>query len=146
RLPGLIFSRRALLQTAALAALAPAASARQPAARSRSATPEDAWHGLKIGVASYTFRQLPLEGAIRGIRRVGLRYVSIKDVHLPLKSTREERRAVAQRFRDAGITPLSCGVISLPNDEPRVRQAFEYARDIEVPTLVAAPDPAALPL
>src|SRR5207253_831561 len=54
--------------------------------------------------------------------------------------------AVAQRFRDAGITPLSCGVISLPNDEPRVRQAFEYARDIEVPTLVAAPDPAALPL
>src|SRR5206468_2883318 len=71
----------------------------------------DPWHGLKVGAASYSVRKLPLDEAIKAIQRVGLKYVSIKNVetHLDLKSTTEQRRAVAQKFRDAGITPLSCG-------------------------------------
>jgi sugar phosphate isomerase/epimerase len=96
---------------------------------------------LKIGVASYTFRRFPVENTIRGIQRVGLRYVSIKDAHLPLKSAPAERKAVGQKFRDAGITPLSCGVISLPNEESSIREAFEYARDLGVPTMVCSPHP-----
>jgi sugar phosphate isomerase/epimerase len=139
-----LLSRRDLLSAGGVALLA------APLVIARAAAPgpgaADPWRGLKVGVASYTFRELPLEGVIRGIRRVGLRHVSIKDVHLPLRSSREERRAVAQRFRDAGITPLSCGVITLSNEEARVRQAFEYARDLSVPAIVAAPDPASLPL
>src|SRR5438132_12642920 len=89
----------------------------------------DPCRGLKIGVASYTFRQRPLEPTIAGIRRVGLSYVSIKDFHLPLKSTAEERKMVAKKFADAGITTLSCGVVATPNKEDFIRHAFEYARD-----------------
>jgi sugar phosphate isomerase/epimerase len=107
---------------------------------------DDPWRGLKIGVASYTFRRFPVEATIRAIQRVGLRYVSIKDAHLPLKSTPAERRAVGQRFRDAGITPLSCGVIMLPNAESGVRAAFEYARDLGVPTVVCSPHPGSFEL
>jgi len=106
----------------------------------------DAWHGLKVGVASYSFRKLPLEVAIKGINRVELKYVSVKDVHLSLNSTAEERKAVAQKFKDAGITPISCGVVTMPNDEAKLRNSFEYARDLGVPTIVCIPDPAALPL
>jgi sugar phosphate isomerase/epimerase len=139
-----LLSRRDLFRAGGVALLAsPLANARGEAAAPGAADP---WRGLKVGVASYTFRELPLEGAIHGIRRVGLRYASIKDVHLALRSSREERRAVAQRFRDAGITPLSCGVIAIPNEEARVRQAFEYARDLGAPAIVVAPEPAALPL
>jgi inosose dehydratase len=105
---------------------------------------KDPWKGLKIGVASYSFRKLPLEQTIAGIKRVGLQYVSIKDFHLPMKSTAEERKKVAQQFKDAGITPISCGVISTGNDEPSVLQAFEYARDIGVPTIVGNPNPDSL--
>lgn len=107
---------------------------------------KDPWRGLHVGMASYSFRKLPLDVTLAAIKRVDLHYVSIKDAHLPLNSTGEQRRTVAAQFRDAGITPVSCGVISTKNDEASVRQAFEYARDIGVPTIVGNPDPASLDL
>ena len=36
----------------------------------------DRFKGLKVGVASYSFRKVPLEQTIKAIQRVGLRYVS----------------------------------------------------------------------
>jgi inosose dehydratase len=106
----------------------------------------DPWHGLKVGVATYTFHQKPLEPTIAAIHRVGLAYASIKDMHLPLKSTAEQRKEVAKKFLDAGITPLSCGVVAMPNKEETVKQAFEYARDAGIPTIVISPAEEALPL
>lgn len=114
--------------------------------RAAAAAPGDGWRGLKAGVASYTLRKLPLDAAIEAIRRVGLSYVSIKDFHLPLTSTPEERRAVAAKFKAAGITPLSCGNVTMQNDEANVRQAFEYARDTGLPTIVCSPHPDSMPI
>jgi inosose dehydratase len=106
----------------------------------------DPWLGLKVGVASYTFNRFPLEATIQGIRRVGVSYVSIKDAHLPLKSTAEQRKDVAKKFLSAGITPLSCGVITMTDDETNIRNAFEYARDAGIPTIVCKPTRQSLPL
>ena len=106
----------------------------------------DPWRGFKAGVASYTLRKLPLDGAIRAIQRVGLQYVSIKDFHLPMASTAEERKAVIARFKEAGITPLSCGNITMPNEADGVRRAFEYARDAGIPTIVCSPHPDSMPI
>src|SRR5712691_9997153 len=134
--------RREILQLAISVAATPfLRSAAEAAVSPAAASGEDPWRGLKIGVASYTFRRFPVETTIRGIQRVGLRYVSIKDAHLPLKSSPAERTAVGQKFREAGITPLSCGVITLPNEESHIREAFEYARDLGVPTMVCSPHP-----
>ena len=96
----------------------------------------DPWMGLKVGVASYTFSRLPLDATIKGISRVGVHYVSIKEAHLPLKSTAEQRKAVVAKFREAGITPLSCGNVSMRGGESELRNAFEYARDAGIPTIV----------
>src|SRR5262249_13401146 len=83
--------------------------------RANAAAPDsssgDAFRGLKVGIASYTFSRFPLEETIDAIRTIGVHYVSIKEAHLPLKSTAAQRKVVAQQFRDAGITPLSCGNI-----------------------------------
>ena len=106
----------------------------------------DPWKGLKVGIASYSFNKLPLDACIQGVRRVDVPYVSIKDAHLPLKSSAEQRKAVAQKFRDAGITPLSCGVITLPDSESDIRNAFEYARDAGIPTIVCKPTRQSLPV
>ena len=136
-------NRRTILGLGAAAALAPFAG---PLPRAGAAVAkDDPWLGLKVGIASYTFSRLPLDAAIKGIARVGVGYVSIKDVHLPLKSTVEERKAVVKKFRDAGITPLSCGVITLNDNESDTRAAFEYARDAEIPTIVCKPTRASLP-
>lgn len=106
----------------------------------------DAFHGLKAGVATYSLRGLKVDAAIKGIGRVGLKYASIKDIHLKMDSTAEQRRAVAQQFRDAGVEPISCGVVTIENDEASVRRAFEYARDIGVPVIVCSPHPDSFPL
>ena len=107
-----------------------------------SPAPEsDPWRGIKVGVASYTLRTMPREAAIKAIQRVGLHYVSIKDSHLPMKSTAEERKAAAEQFKAAGILPLSCGNVGMENNEANIRAAFEYARDTGLPTIVCSPHP-----
>ena len=141
--------RRELVKTTALAAaalpLARLAGTPASAAPADSA-PGDGWRGFKAGVASYTLRKLPLDQTIAAIKRLGLAYVSIKDFHLALKSTTDERKAVARRFKEAGITPLSCGNISMENDAADVRGAFEYARDAGIPTIVCTPHPDSMPI
>jgi sugar phosphate isomerase/epimerase len=106
----------------------------------------DPWRGLRFGVASYSLRKLPLDPAIKAIRRVNVPYVSIKDFHLPMNSTPDQRKQVAAQFKAAGVTPLSVGVVSFNTDEQKARNAFEYARDVGVGVIVAAPAPEALPL
>ncbi|WP_435008401.1 sugar phosphate isomerase/epimerase family protein [Tundrisphaera lichenicola] len=142
-------SRRGFARLAAsAAALSPMAGL---AGRSLGASPaalapgRDPWLGLKMGIATYTFRKLSPEQTIAAIHRLGLHYASIKDFHLPLKSTSEQRKALTQKFRDAGITPVSCGVISTKDDETAMVAMFEYARDAGIPTIVCNPTKASLP-
>ena len=141
------FSRRDLIRTSAGVIAAATCGSAAGAEPLQDATPErDTWHGLKLSVASYTFHAQSLEVTLKDINRTGLKYVSIKDVHLPFNTTAQERKAIAQRFIDAGITPLSCGNVSMKNDEADVRRAFEYARDIGLPTIVCAPHPDSMPI
>lgn len=107
---------------------------------------QDPWCGLKIGVATYTLRNIPTDDAIKAIRRVGLDYASVKDVHLPFKATLEERQAIIAKFKAAGITPLSCGNIGMGNNEAAIRNFFQYAKEAGIPTIVCTPDPNALPI
>jgi len=142
--------RRELIRGAALTGAALPLAGWRASAKDEKATgvgrSADPWRGFKVGVASYTLRKLPLPAAITAIQRVGLRYVSIKDFHLALNSTTDERKAVAARFKEAGITPLSCGNITMQNDAADVRRAFEYARDVGLPTIVCSPHPDSMPI
>lgn len=138
-------SRRGLVG-AGLAAAVGLVESHSTAQAQGAAARSDTWHGLKVGVASYTLRKVPLDVCIKDIQRTGLKYVSIKDMHLPFKTTAQERKEIAQRFKDAGITPLSCGNVGMKNDEANIRTAFEYARDIGLPTIVCAPPKEALPI
>jgi sugar phosphate isomerase/epimerase len=136
-------TRREAIKAGALAAATLPLGGRSAAT---AAAGSDGWRGLKAGVASYTLRKLPLDAAIQAIRRVGLSYVSIKDFHLALDSTTEERKAVAAKFKAGGVTPLSCGNITMENDAANVRRAFEYARDAGIPTIVCSPHPDSMPI
>lgn len=144
------FSRRRLLQTgAAFAAALPFAGSTLAALAAegpRTVKHDDPWMGLKMGVASYSLRKLPLDQAIKAINRLEIKYVSIKDFHASMKSTPDELRAIAQKFKDAGITPLSAGNIAMTKEEANVRAAFEYARNLGLPTIVCSPDPDSMPL
>ena len=69
-------SIRQLIQAGALACMASAAPQRLLAAAAAAAPEQgDPWRGLKVGVATYTLRELPIEEAIEAVKRVGLTYV-----------------------------------------------------------------------
>lgn len=101
--------------------------------------------GLKVGVTSYTTRELSLDETIAQLKRHGVRYISLKSMHAPLESSAQERKAVAKKLADAGLTLMGCGVISLKNDEQQIRHAFQYCKDLGAPMAVVAPDPDSLP-
>ncbi|MFN7927031.1 MAG: sugar phosphate isomerase/epimerase [Blastocatellia bacterium] len=141
------FTRRDLLKASAYAAAAlPFLNLSSEATQTSAA--KDPWRGLKIGVATYTFREWPIEQTIKGIQRVGMKYISIKNVknHIDLSHTPEERKQRAQMFRDAGLIPLSVGNVSMRGSDDEIRKGFEYAKDVGVSTIVCAPRETALPL
>jgi sugar phosphate isomerase/epimerase len=142
-------SRRQVIKTGFLAALVSSVASKSPARDlfndAYNVTGyKDPWKNLKIGIASYTFRKLTVEETIKAMQRLGLHYISIKDFHLALTSTTPERKAIIQKFTEAGITPLSCGNITMENDEKDIRRAFEYARDCNIPTIVCSPHPGSM--
>ena len=98
------------------------------------------YDGLKLGVASYTFRKFSLDQAIAMSKEAGAGYISLKDFHLPYKSTPEERREARRKIEAAGLVLISGGVIYMKNNEDEIRSLFEYARDAGMPTIVASPD------
>jgi inosose dehydratase len=145
-------ARRDALKLAALGVTAAlnASPQRDPAPRRRGFPPElradkDPFHGLKVGLTSYSTRMLMLEPSLKALQFLGVRYISLKDMHLPLSSTTEERAAAKKKIAKAGLEVLGCGVISLKNDGAQIRHALEYAKEIGSPVATIAPDPDALP-
>jgi inosose dehydratase len=131
-------SRRAFLGTAAGMAAASLLSRAAPA----SPRPRR----LKVGLASYSLRKFTLDQAIDMCRAMDIRYITLKDVHLPMTAPPEELKAARAKIEAAGITLMGGGVIYMKNDEAAVRKAFEYARNAGFPLIVGAPDPDAVPL
>ena len=139
-------SRRAFLGTAATTATAVAwtpltqAAGQQSPLRRTGATTGP----LRIGLASYSLREFSLDRAIEFARKVGVTYMTFKDVHLPRTDPPETTRALAAKIKAAGITIMGGGTITLPNDPAQIRKDFEYAKNASFPLIYIAPDPAAM--
>src|SRR5215204_6316538 len=148
---GYSFSRRQMIKSGVLAAIGSTITSNNSSAASSNnisgiSTDKDSWQEFKIGIASYTFRKLSLDDTIKALQRLNLKYISIKDFHLALTSTTAERQAAMQKLKAAGITPLSCGNITMKNDEKDIRRAFDYAKDCGMPTIVCSPHPDSMPI
>jgi inosose dehydratase len=94
---------------------------------------------FSIGIAGYTFFQLPVEKAIEIMKRVGVTNLSMKDIYMPLNSTQEAISSVMERFKAEGILVYTLGVIYMKTQES-VDQAFAYARMAGVNMIVGAPN------
>jgi sugar phosphate isomerase/epimerase len=102
------------------------------------------FHGLKLGIASYSLRSFKLDQAIAMTRQAGLKYITLKDVHLSMKLSPAELQAAAKQVADGGLTLMGGGVVYMNNNEDEIRRAFEYAKAAGFPTIVCSPDPTAL--
>ncbi len=101
---------------------------------------------VKLGVASYSLRELPRDRAIEAIQEIGAKYVNIKSFHLPHESTAEELAAGRQAFEAAGLQIVGGGTITLQTDtDDDIRTYFEYAKGAGMPLMVIAPTAQTLP-
>ena len=99
---------------------------------------------FSLGMAGYTFKGLSVERTIEIMNYIGVNYLSVKDFHMPLNSTQEQINSVIGKFKAAGITVYTVGVIYMKTEES-VDQAFEYAKMAGVKMIVGAPDYKLLP-
>lgn len=130
------FFRTAAIGTAGLGAFS----------RALAAEGGDYFRGLKVGLASYSVHKMSFDELLALLKDLGLRYVSMKDVHLKQTLTKDEIQAQVARLKDAGITLMSCGVIYLKGDEAAFRKSFAYVKNTGAPTMVMSCKPEELPL
>ena len=101
---------------------------------------------FRIGVASYSFREFQRKLTISMIKQLGVRYVSVKEFHLPYTLSATEAAKAAGEFKKAGLTIVSGGNISLQDEDPAVlKRYFEYAKACGMPMMVTAPTHRTLP-
>ena len=137
-------SRREFLKTAALGTAAMALPAAKVA--HAAAEPIATAAGIRLGVASYSLRELGRAETIAAVNALRARYVSIKSFHLPYESSPEELTAGRREFEDAGLVIVGGGVITLQQeDDDDICSYFDYARTCGMPLMVIAPTRATLP-
>lgn len=101
---------------------------------------------VKLGVASYSLRQLPREQAIAAVQALGTPYVNLKSFHQPYEYTPDQLEAGRRTFEDAGLQIVGGGTITLQEDDDAdIRSYFEYARLSGMPLMVIAPTRQTLP-
>jgi sugar phosphate isomerase/epimerase len=132
-------TRRDAIRTAALAGLllplagsVPALLADEPRQRTQAAA-------LKLGVVGYSLRKFSTDEAIAVLKELQVTSTSVFRVHVPIGlSTPDVCRDMAKKFRDAGISIASTGVVYLKNSEGEMRQAFECGRAAGLTTMTAS--------
>jgi sugar phosphate isomerase/epimerase len=136
-------TRRGFLGAAGLAGLGAVAA---PVALSRV---DPAPWGIKLGIATYTFRNFERAKAIEMIRQVRTPWISVKNTpqQLATNSTPEQARAARREFDDAGLKVMSIGNIDMTHAATvdDLRPLFELAKNFGAPMMVCAPTHANLP-
>lgn len=137
------FSRRHFVRSGALVAAAFAASSDVfPMAEERPSA-DGAASPIRLGLASYTFRNFSRAQAIGFMKQLGVFALNAKDVkdHLPTNPL-EEAAALAD-YAAAGIGLHAAGTIYFEKDEDAdIRTKFEYCKRAGIAVIVAG-DPAA---
>src|SRR5579872_1011293 len=114
--------------------------------RSASAKIEPSPWGIKLGLASYTFREFDRAQAIEFIKQVQTPWVSVKQegvkgkFHWDMKAPADEQAKAKQDFAAAGLKVMSAGNTDMKAlTADGLRPLFEWAKAAGIPMLVAAP-------
>ena len=131
-------NRRSFLKQATVGAAAAGFAPLLSKAGIKEGYSTDAVTVLKLGIAGYTFSQSTIAQAIAMMQRVNIKTFSLKDVLLPLNSSKEKITEVVNAFSQAGISIYGVGVIYMKTQQD-ADQAFEYAKMVGVDMIIGSP-------
>ncbi|MDR0538166.1 MAG: sugar phosphate isomerase/epimerase [Tannerellaceae bacterium] len=97
-----------------------------------------------IGMAGYTFVNFDLETTLRTMQRLDVRFLCIKDFHLPFDSTVEQIQAFHEKCAEFNVKGYAVGPIYMKS-EAEVDRAFAYAKRVGVTMIVGVPNYDLLP-
>jgi len=94
---------------------------------------------LRLGMAGYTFKAVrDVDAMLDKVRELGIRYLCVKDFHLPFSATDEEIRVFLEKCRARGVEPYAIGPIYMKDRETAV-ESFEFAKRVGVKLVVGVP-------
>ena len=100
---------------------------------------------LNFGLTSYTFRNFTLDDTIKAALRLALTNISLKAMHMPLESSADDIKMIAEKVRSAGLNLYGAGVIDMKTQQ-EVEAAFAYATNAGLKIIIGVPGHELLPL
>ena len=94
---------------------------------------------FQIGIAGFTYRKFSIDDALKMAQQAGVKYMSIKDFHLPLSSTAEEMAAFKQKLAEYGVEGYILGPIYMRTQE-QVDNAFDYVKRYGINMFIGVPN------
>ena len=116
---------------------APATASSAPAAPPPAAD----FGKYKVGVQSYTFRQFPVEQALKQTQAAGLKYIEFYRGHVPTDSSPGAIAGFRKMAGEYDITPIAFGVERFTKDHDANKKLFEFASALGVKHISADPTP-----
>jgi sugar phosphate isomerase/epimerase len=103
-------------------------------------------HEVKLGVASYSLREFPLDKALEMVKTLRTPYINFKSMHVPYDKSPEELAAIRKQVEDEGFRIVGGGTITFNEDtDAGVEKYFAYAKAAGMPTIVCTGPVAVLP-
>jgi len=94
-------------------------------------------HEVKLGVASYSLREFPLDKALEMVKTLRTPYINFKSVHVPYDKSPEELAAIRKQVEEDGFKIVGGGTITFNEDtDAGVEKYFAYAKAAGMPTIV----------
>ena len=101
---------------------------------------------FKIAIAGYSFVHFDTDKMLEMMKRTGVKYLCIKNFHLPYEANKEECDAFNEKLKSYGVTGYGIGPVNSITTEQMLDDTFEYAKRANVKLIVAgAPDEKLLP-
>ncbi|RTE53873.1 sugar phosphate isomerase/epimerase [Arenibacter aquaticus] len=101
--------------------------------------------GLSLGLASYSTRKYSLEETLDLAKKLNIKQLALKSMHMPLDSTENEIKEIARKCHNSGIDLYGVGVIYMKTKE-EVENAFRYASTAKAKVIIGVPNHDLLPL
>ena len=98
----------------------------------------------QLGLASYTLRSFSLDEVIDTLKKLSIKHVALKSMHMPLESSDDDIMKLAEKVRSNGLNLYGVGVIYMKTAD-EVDNAFRYARAAGVKTIIGVPNHELLP-
>ena len=99
---------------------------------------------FNVGMAGYSFAHFNLDQTLEMMEKCDVKYLCIKDFHLPFDSSDQEIADFHSKLKTKGVKGYAVGPIYMRSKE-EVDNAFEYAKRVGVKLIVGVPNYELLP-